>query len=139
MASPPSGYRSGPQMMVYALVDSSSSDISAGDFLTLGTAGYVQQAGAGDTVFGIAQEDCTAPSADGGAGLLVDRSPLSIYEYPPDTGTVTQALVGTTMDVGGAQSINIDASTDDCIRVHAVDTARNTLLVSFIYTDAGVV
>lgn len=139
MASPPYGYRFGPTTLIRMKVDSSTSDIAAGDFLVAGTAGYVQKASAGDTPLGIAWESVASPSADGDATVRVDVSTLSVYEYPPDAGTVSQGLCNTTMDIGGAQSINIDASTDDIIIVRQVNTDNNTLLVSLIPTFAGVV
>jgi hypothetical protein len=139
MAQPPYGYRFGERLPIRMQVDSSSSDIVAGDFVTAATAGYVSQSSAGDTPVGVAMESVSSPSADGDATVLVDVSELSVYEYPPDAGTVTQGLCNTTMDIGGAQSINIDASSDDIIIVRQVDTDANTLLVSLIPTFAGVV
>lgn len=133
------GYRSGPRVPVQVKIDSGTSAISVGDFLALGTAGYYQQAAAGDTAHCVAMEAQATISADGDATILADFSTLSVYEYPPDTGTVTQALVGTTMDVGGAQSINIDASTDDCVRVVRADTVNNTVYIQLVHAFAGVV
>ena len=124
------GYREGPRMLVSLPVDSSTSDITAGDLLAWGTAGYVQQAAAGaNTLAGVAAESVASPSADGDVSILVDISELSIYEFPPDAGSVTQAIVGTTMDVGGARSIDIDASADDIVRCVRVDTDANTAFV----------
>lgn len=122
-----SGHIRGQQLLVPMLVDSSTSDIVVGDFVSEATAGYVAQASAGDLPIGIAAESVASPSADGGATILVDISCLSVYRRTPDTGSVTQGLVGRTMDVGGAQSIDIDASTDDCIVCVGVNTTDNTL------------
>lgn len=133
------GYRFGPQVLVKAKVDSSTSAIKKYDMLTWATAGYVKQASANDTIIGFSNDDCAVPSADGDAEILMDVSTLSIYEYPPDTGTVTQALVGYTMDCGGAKSVNIDASTDDCLEVVAADVGKNTIFVRRVAVLTGVV
>ena len=97
------------------------------------------EAAAGDVVHGVAMEYATAPTADGDKEILVDVSGESVYRYPPDAGTVTVALIGVTMDVGGAQSINIDASADDCILVRDVDTANNLVFIQIRPAFAGVV
>lgn len=133
------GYREGVRIPVLKKIDASSAAIEVGDILTTGTAGYLQRAAAGDLVYGVAMQACASPAADGDIAILVDISETAIYEYPPDAGTVTQALVGTTMDVGGPQSINIDASTDDVVKVVGVDTVKNTVLCQFILTYTGVV
>lgn len=127
MASPPYGLKKGDPVRVSLLVDSSSSDIVAGDFLSEATQGYVKQASAGDLPIGIAYSSVASPSSDGGATVIAELSTNCVYTYPPDAGTVTQALVGRTMDIGGPQSINIDASTDDCVVCVGVDTDANTL------------
>ena len=135
------GYREGPRMLVSLPVDSSTADITAGDILAWGTAGYVQQAAAGaNIVAGIAAETVASPSADGDVSILVDVSELSIYEFPPDAGNVTQAIVGTTMDVGGARSANIDASADDVVVCVRVDVDANAGVFMFKTTSkyAGV-
>ncbi len=136
------GYRHGPRVLVKLPVDSATSDIVAGDILTWGTAGYVQQAAAGaNTVAGVAVESVSSPSSDGDSSILVDISEMSVYAYPPDSGSVSAGLVGKTMDVGGARSIDIDASTDDVVRVVEADTDNGVLLVMFKTTTsyAGVV
>lgn len=131
----------GTPLLVSMPVDSSSADISQGDFVSLATAGYIKQAAAGDLPVGVAQDSVSSPSADGDVSILVDVSCETIYRRDPDAGSVTQALVGTTMDVGGAQSVNIDASDDDCIVCVGVDTDNNKLLVSRVKSAcyAGVV
>ena len=138
MASPPYGYRRGERVEKRFLVDASTAAIVAGDFLVAGTAGYVQQAAAGELPVGVAMQSVASPSADGDVSCLVDISPHTEYEFPPDEGTVTQGLVGTTMDVGGPQSVNIDASADDILVCVGVDTVANTLRVQLIPTFAGV-
>ncbi|KKK62710.1 hypothetical protein LCGC14_3001610 [marine sediment metagenome] len=139
MASPPNGYREGERDVRKYSVDADTADIKTADFLIEATAGFVKVAAAGDTPLGVAMQDVDSPSADGDVDILVDISPHTTYEYPPDAGSVTQALVGRTMDVGGAQTIDIDASTDDVIRCVGVDTIANTLLCQLIPTNAGVV
>lgn len=132
-------YLHGPQTLVRMLVDSSTSAISVGDFVVAASAGYVKQASAGESPVGIACEVSAVPTADGDLAIMVDVSRGSVWEYPPDAGTVSQALCNTTMDIGGPASINIDASSQDVIIVRAVDLVANTLHVSLIPTYAGVV
>jgi hypothetical protein len=128
------GYRSGPRTPRPVRLDSSTSTISVNDALKLGTAGYYQQAGAGDEVQCFAMQASTAPSADGEKVILADFSPLAIYEFPPDSGTVVVGDIGKQMDLGGAQSINRDASAtgsggDGCFQCVDVDTDNQTLFV----------
>lgn len=133
------GYRSGERRIVTLPVDASTAAISNNDMITMGTAGYVQKAAAGDLIYGVSTQDVAVPGTDGAATCNVDISTLSIYEYPPDAGTVTAALLFTSMDAGGAQSINIDASADDCIKVVGVDTTANTVRIQILPVIAGVV
>jgi len=122
-------------MPVLFPVDSSSAgNIAIGDFVVEVTAGYVGQGAAGGLPLGVAMQACTTPSSDGDVSILVDVSEDSIYEYPADTGTVSQGLCGRTVDIGGAQSIDIDASTDDIIRVWEINTDRNTVYCSVLPT-----
>lgn len=128
MASPPYGLIKGDPVRVRFLMDATGAAIVAGDFVEeAGTAGYVKQCAAGGLPFGVAYESQALPSSDGGNAVLVEISTNCVYRYPPDAGTVTQALVGRTMDIGGAQSINIDASADDCVVCVGVDIDNNTL------------
>lgn len=119
------GYKHGKRLIRRFPVDSATADISVGDLLEWGTAGYVQQAGAGDLPMGVAVEAVASPSSDGDVYISVDVSEEAIFAYPPDAGSVTAGLVGKTCDIGGAQSLNIDASTDDCIEIVGVDTVAN--------------
>ena len=133
------GYVRGPSNIITAYVDSATGDIKVGDMLVAGTAGYVQQAAPGELPIGVAISAADSPSADGDVTVKMEISLAALFRYPPDAGTVTQGLAGTTMDVGAAQSIDIDASTDDVVVCHEVDTVKNTLLVSFLFTHAGVI
>ena len=139
VTDPRYGYRKGASVKITAKVDSATADIEIGDMLVAGTAGYVQQAAAGELPIGVALTRVTSPSADGDVEVLMEVSPLAIFEYPADTGSVSQGLAGTTMDVGGPQTIDIDASADDVVICREVNIAKDTLLVSFIFTHAGVV
>lgn len=138
MASPPYGYRKGDRDVQEYAVDSTTSDIKTGDFLVPATPGYVKQGSAGELPLGVAMQDVDSPSNDGDVSILVDISPHTTYEFPPDSGSATQGMVGTTMDIGGAQSIDIDATVDDIIRVVGVDLVANTLFVQVIMTNLGV-
>lgn len=132
----PYGYRTGERIPVLMPVDASTSAISAGDFLALGTPGYVQQAAAGNRPVGVAMADCSVPGSDGALSVLVDVSTDSVYEFPPDTGSATAALLMTLVDVGGAQSIDIDATTDKVFRVVKVDTVNNTVWGQIVLATA---
>lgn len=132
------GYREGKRIPVVARVDSTSSDISVGDHLIYATAGYVKVAAAGEIAVGISMQNVTVPSADGGASVLMDVSEQSIYEAPPDAGTVTAAIEGLTCDYGGSRTINIDASANDNILIRRVDTTANTCFHSIKLIPAGV-
>ena len=121
---------------------SNTSAIVAGDMLHWDDAGqYLTPCAAGDLPCAVALEGSPAQTLDGGNFIAVNRNPASTFEYPPDTGAVTLALRGKTMDTGGSQSINIDASTDDCIVVDDVDIANQTLIVRILFSlsDAGIV
>src|SRR5574343_98123 len=134
------GYREGARSPVQALVATGGTfPIKVGDLISISSGGYVSQAAAGDVAFGVAMAQIdTDPGTNGYATLLVDTSQESIYEYPPDAGTVSQALVGKTCDVGGAKSINIDASADDCILIVAANTDRNTVRIQLKTSYTGV-
>lgn len=131
-------YRRGPRQVEVYPVDSTTSDISTGDFLVFATAGYVKQAAAGELPVAVAMDTVSSPSSDGDVSIRVDVSEQSVYEYSPDAGSVTQGLVGKTCDIGGPQSIDIDASADDIVKIHDVDTDANTVFVSLTMTRAGV-
>ncbi len=134
------GYVEGQQILVRFPVDSSTSAIAMGDMISFGTAGYVKQAAANDTILGFAAEVlATAPSNDGDVSILVDVSTTAIYRFPPDEGTVTAALAMLTCDCGGPRSVNIDASTDDCILIVRCDVAANELYIQRRHALAGVV
>jgi hypothetical protein len=137
----PWGYRRGgedPVQIVY-IADAATSGVTAGDFLVKESAGgYYIPAAAGELPDCIALDSCSAPASDGAKSVRVSRNLSAVYEYPPDTGTVTRLLIGTTMDVGGAQSVNIDASADDILYCVDVDVQRNTVFVQLIPTRLGV-
>lgn len=134
------GYRYGERVPVQTPIDASSAAISVGDIITATgfTSGYFGKAAAGDTIFGVAMESCPVPASDGAKSILVDISQASVYEYPPDAGSVTAALAGKTCDVGGAQSIDIDASADDVVQIVRADTTANTVFIQIIPTRTGV-
>jgi hypothetical protein len=136
MAATVYGYRDGERCPVRAKVDSASAAINTGDFLTRGSAGYVQQAGAGDNVVGVAMESVAAPSSDGLATVLMDVSPLSLYEYP-GASAAAQAKCNLTCDIGGAQAIDEAASADDVIQIHEVTPGGN-YLISILPHRSGV-
>lgn len=128
------GYRSGHRTPRKVRLDSTTATVVVGDFLKLDTAGYYEQAGANEEAQCVAMQASTAPSADGSAEILADFSTSSIYEYPADTGTVVVGDIGKQCDIGGAQSVNRDASAtgdgaNGCLQILDVDTVKNTLFV----------
>lgn len=132
------GYRFGKRLVRAYPLDSSSAALTPNDHVKWATAGYVAICSAGDNPIGVCVQVQAAVSNDGDAEVLVDVSEDSVYEYPPDEGTVTEALKGLTCDLGGARSINIDASADDNIKIVDVDTVANTVLIRHLYPVTGV-
>ena len=133
------GYRYGPQQIEFWPVDSSSTAIVAGDPVSFATAGYIKKAAAGDVIRGIAIDALATaelPGSDGAVKIRVDVATTSVYEYPPDSGSVTEALRGTYLDFGGSQTIDIDATTDKTFYVVGVNTITNTVHVSMVRTAA---
>jgi hypothetical protein len=121
------GYREGPRRLVTKSVKASAS-IAAGDMVK-DNGGYVEACTAGDIPIGFSAQTVTGGSSDGDITCLVDTSTESVYCFPPDAGTVAQSLDNKTVDVGGAQSIDIDASTDDALTIVEVDADNNLLFV----------
>jgi len=110
-----------------------------GAFLKL-SSGYLTACSAGDVPYGVARDRMTtamspATSGDVVAGVFV--GPNNHYRYPPDAGTVAITDVFKKMDVGGARSVNIDASTDSCLICIDVDTTNNELIVQLIPAAAA--
>jgi len=139
MANLSYGYVKGERLFISLSIQSGET-FAAGDLVSLDSNGFVQKASAGDKVIGVAFDPCdTAPAADGAASAQVDVSAASVYLYPPASGTLTQAMVGKTCDVGGAQSIDITASADDCILIQAVDTVANLAYITIVRQPVGVV
>lgn len=116
-------------------VDASSEVIRIGSPITItgAEAGFVQRVdGNSDTVIGIAMtEVLDAGAADGDKQVLVDVSPLSIYEVRPSTGSVAAANLQSKFDAAanGATVLFGVTSTDGSILCVGVDTTRNTLKV----------
>lgn len=134
MSSTVYGYRYGTREPRTVRLDSTTSTISVGDFLVLDTAGYYEQCGANGEAQCVAMQASTAPSSDGLKTILADFSTSAVYEYPADTGSTVVGDIGKQCDVGGAQSVNRDASAtgsgaDGCLQIVDVNTTANTLFV----------
>jgi len=139
MANLSYGYVKGERLFI-ALPVKSGETFAAGDLISLDSNGFVQQAAAGENAIGVAFDPCdSAPASDGAFTVQVDVSPESVYLFPPSSGSLTQAMVGKTCDVGGAQSIDITASADDCILIQSVDTVNNLAYITIRRVLAGVV
>jgi hypothetical protein len=137
-------FRSGTRHIIPMKLDADTDAITViGTALTVtgATAGYVQNVdGSADVLVGFGTERSASPSADGDKSIPVDISESSIYEVPPDAGSVTQSLVGKTMDVGAdGLTVNIDASSGDDLYCVKVDTVANTLFVQLRAAPAGIV
>lgn len=134
-------YNGPTQFKPYAL-DADTDAITVGMAITTtgATSGYVQNVdGSGDSMVGIAVDRASSPSSDGAIEVLVSIGKDTIYKVPPDAGTVTQALVHKTMDVGAdGLSVNIDASATDDILCVGVDTVENVCFVKIIGTFGAV-
>lgn len=86
-----------------------------GAFLKRDSNGYIEVCGAGDIPIGVAADELVtadSPSSDGDITRPVYRGPNNYYRYPADSGTPTIAIADKKMDVGGARSVDIDASTN---------------------------
>jgi hypothetical protein len=133
------GYVKGERLFIAVPVKSGET-FAAGDLVSLTTGGFLQQANSGDKVIGVAFDPCdTAPAADGAVSAQVDVSEASVYLYPPGSGSLTQAMVGKTCDVSGAQAIDITAASDNCILIQAVDLVANLAHITIKRQPAGVV
>ncbi len=78
------------------------------------------------------QGDELGPEVTGGADEGGD------FEATREEFAVTQALQGAMMDVGGPQSVDIDAGTDNVLECVAVDIAANTVFVKINHTFISV-
>ena len=134
------GYKKGERVPVLVPIDSSTTAIAVGDFLTIATAGYYKKASAGNVVYGVAMQQLDTaeiPGSDGGVKLLADVSRQSQYWYPVGTGTLTVAMRGKTCDSGGAQALDVTASTNDDIEIIETDTTNNAALVRLLIPSLG--
>ncbi len=133
------GYRSGRSEVRKARIANTAvaAGIKVGDILKYDGVGdgYYTVAAAGDLPRCVALEPVPAaniPTADGGVEIAAEFSEDAVFEYPPDAGTVTvAALVNKTCDLGGVQSIDIDATVDDGVHIIDVDLNRNTVFCKF--------
>jgi hypothetical protein len=112
--------------------------IKAGDFCKLDASGNIEPCASGDTATLVSVDTITGGASDGDVSCRADSSTESVYEYPPDSGTLTLALQLKTCDVGGPQSIDPDASADDGILIRKVDTNTNTAFISLAGVYSGV-
>ena len=129
-------YRTGRRVIRKVLLDADSAAIVVGDALTItnATDGYFKEVDAsGEAVSCIATTASASPSSDGDLFVMADFSTESVYEVPPDTGSITQAIAGNTCDCGAdARSINIDASSTDDILILEVDVNENIAYVRLL-------
>lgn len=141
MASLNYNYVRGPRVYVSWPVKASTT-IESGAMVDTDASGYLQECDAGDIPVGFAVGEVptgATATSDGDILIQVDVSRESVYRLPPDAGSATLALQGKTADVGGAKSVDIDASTDDVLYIVEVDVANNLLLVQRYGGNAGVV
>jgi hypothetical protein len=132
-------YKGITQAVTLLLASSGTFPINRGDMLCLDSNGYAKQCGAGDVAYAVAEQYVkTAPASDGAKSISADICRETIYRYPPSAGTVSQAILGKTCDVGGAQSVDIAHTADDCLEIVGVDTTNNLVLVRLRPVLAGV-
>ncbi len=133
-------YREGRRNLRKLPLAATSAAIEAGDAITASgaTSGFFKEVDAsGEAVVGIAASKVDSPGADGDLFVMCDISPESVYEVPPDSGSVAVTLRLKTADVGAdARSVNIDASVLSDILITEIDSDANTMLVQLNY--AGV-
>jgi hypothetical protein len=133
------GYVSGDRQILPYLVTASAS-IVAGDLVVLDSSGYLSPAAAGgNDPLGVAFDTVTGGAADGDATCGVDVSTATLYRYTVGTGTITQAMLGKMCDLAGPTSLDVTASTDDCVEIMQVDVTNNRAIVRIVRTPAGVV
>lgn len=132
------GYVSGARQILPFKVKASAA-IVAGDLVVLDSGYLTAAAAGGNDPIGVAFDTITGGSADGDVSCGVDISTQVLYRYAVGAGTLTQAMLGTTCDIYTAQSIDVTASTDDCLEIVQVDTAAQTALVRIVRSPAGVV
>lgn len=125
------GYVSGPQVLVTVPVAAASADIKRGDMITIAS-GYAAQASAGDAIFGFTPDEVASPTANGDVSIVVDISRSSVYRYPIDASTVAQTNLtnAAAADVGGPQSVDVTSTSNNDLKIVAVETATNTFLVT---------
>jgi len=132
------GYVSGDRQILPYLVTASAS-IVAGDLVVLDSSGFLSPAAAGgNDPIGVAFDTVTGGAADGDVTCGVDVSPTTLYRYTVGTGTITQAMLGKTCDLAGPTSIDVTASTDDCVEIIQADVTNNRAIVRIVRTPAGV-
>jgi hypothetical protein len=123
-------------------LDSTTADIEVGTAITTtnATAGYHKEVDAtAEVVKGVSMERVSSPSADGGASVLIDVSPMSVYEVPPDTGTVVLADQGKKVDVGAdGQSLTRAGSTTADFLITRANVDDNTLYCRFVALESAV-
>lgn len=131
------GYAGGGSFKRYLPVANTAA-ITNGDMLKWDGAGqYVTPCGAGDVPCAVALEDSAKPTNDGDYNVLCELSKEAVFEYTTDDDSaVVAAARGKTCDVAGAQSIDIGASTDDCVEILDVDTFNKTVMVRLLFANS---
>lgn len=140
MANLNHGYKYGDRIPVMLPVDSATTAITVGDMLTIATAGYYKKWTAGTVVYGVAMQQLDTadlPASDGLVSVLADVSPMSVYSYALSAGTLVVAMRGKTCDAGGAQLIDVTASTNDDLMIVDVDTTNQVALVRPLIPSLG--
>ncbi len=140
----PFDWRYGERQLQRYPLDKDSADITVGMALTHSgaTSGYLKEVDAsGEAVVGIAASEVVVTgSADGDHYVMVDTSLTSVYEVGPDAGSVTQALLSKTCDVGAdGKTLNIDASATDDLQIVQVDLTNNKMLCRLLRNALGAV
>ena len=131
------GYRYGPSRVQTMKMTGDNTSIKIGDLVAV-INGCVVPATSGDQPIGVALANVenAAGSPDGVTPIPIETSSAAIYEYPIDSSTVTQDLVGSKRELATAQSINHSAGMSGCAFIWAINVARNTVEVSFTFENA---
>lgn len=111
-----------------------ASAIKAGQVIKAEASGlpYITPCVDDDQGFGIAAEDCDAPSADGDVSIFVYDDPTDVFYLPVLAGTLTTAYRGRTADLevtGTVHGLDLATQTDDFFYILEVDVANNACYV----------
>lgn len=137
----------GPRTLKLAMA--ASTTITEGDAVVF-SSGYVDAASSSSgTIAGVAVETKTTGSGENPRILVIPALPFYLFRANT-SGTPTQAMVGTLVDIEGstgAMEVNEDATTEQVVQIVDIDrdgysdnafgTANSDVVIRFARTDFG--